>query len=318
MAKILVSDLFGTLVPINIQDMEFLYSSGQRLRTREEIWANSKYYNELLDRVFLQLAKNLEPYLSEGNYFYLVTASDSHDGSGFLFDEIISRFCKYTWKYRDQVSVFLSGVLDCEREFKDLSTVARIEEKDGVMFADNEEGSRAILLNSKDEVFNFVEKRQNLCTGQLFAIGDDIKDLPMLFRCIELGGKSSVIWQDLYREKKTSQEILHETAIRNSNLMLGTDNIPYSDPRRGSFGERRQVLYRQEWDRLYGELGEGVLDLDDLEKNEYIYSMLNTYNDFSSQFHEWPRVKVSDKTIDSFGMFPTFASYRDKVLVYKK
>lgn len=318
MAKILVSDFYGTLVPRTIQEWEYLYSSGQRLRTREEIWNDDEYYNDLLDRVFLHLSRNLDSYLSDGNYLYLVTASDSHDGSGFLFDVVMRRFCKCMEKYKDRVSVFLSGVLGCDWEEKDLAAVARIEEKDGVMFADNREGTRAILLNSKDEVFDFVGKWHNLCTDQLFAIGDDIKDLPMLFRCIELGGKSSIVWQDLYREKKTSQEILHESASRNSNLILGTDNIPYSDPRRRSFGERRQTLYRQEWDRLYGELGQGVLNLDDLEKKEYIYSMLNTYNDFSWQFHEWPTVEVNHKVIDEFTVHSSFVSYRDKTLVYKK
>lgn len=315
MAKVLVSDLYGTLVPIVIQEMEYFYSSGQRMRTRNEVWSDSKYCEELKDRVFLHLANHLEQYLNDGNYLYLVTASDSHDGSGFLFDDVIRRFCRYTEKYRDRVSVFLSGVLGCDWEEKDLSTVARIEEKDGVMFADNGEGTRAILLDRKDEVFDFILKRHNLCTDQLFAIGDSIYDLPMLFRCIDLGGKSSIIDQNLYREYKSSQEILNNTASRNMDLMVGYDKMTASY--RLSHRMECQQLFRLEWDKLYREMLDGELDLDLLDKKQCVYRMLCSYNDFSHICH-WPRVEINEGAIDSFDVYPTFVDYSSKTLMYKR
>lgn len=315
MAKILVSDLYGTLVPTIIEEMEYFYSAGQKMRTRDEVWADSKYCEELKDRVFFHLANYLEQYLSDENYLYLVTASDSHDGSGFLFDDVIRRFCRYTEKYKDQVFVFLSGVLGCDWEEDDLKSVAHVEENDGVIFADNGEGTRAILLNDKADVFNFILKNHDLCTNQLVAIGDSIYDLPMLFRCIELGGKSSIIDQNLYREYKSSQQILNETARRNSDLMIGYDKL--STEHRLLYGSLHQQLFRAEWDKLYKEMLDGELDLDMLEKKQWVYRMLCTYNDFSRIGH-WPKVEINEGVIDSFDVYPTFVDYSNKKLVYKK
>lgn len=313
MAKILVSDLYGTLVPSEISEMEYYYSAGKKLKTRNEIWDDNEYYVNLLDRVFLHLGNHLEKYLSEGNYLYLVTSSESHDGSGFLFDQILSRFCKYTEKYRDHIFIFLSGVTGNYIEYNDLESVSNITAKDGVTYAEREDGTKAVLIEKKTDVFEFVERGHDLAIEQLFAIGDNIKDLPMLFRCIELGGESSIIYNGLYREKQFTGDIIHDTAHRNSLMAFGIGNRKLSD----EVAARSHELYFSELGRLYGELAQGTLDLDDMVKKQNIYLMLRQYNVFSDVFHEWSSVELTDQTINSLDMYSTFCDYYNKVLVKK-
>lgn len=313
MAKILVSDLYGTLIPSVISEMEYYYSTGTKLRSRDEIWDDNEYYIGLLDRVFLHLGNHLDEYLSHGNYLYLVTASESHDGSGFLFDQIISRFCKCTEKYKDQVLVFLSGVVGNDIEYADLKSVSSISVRDGVTYAEREDGTRAILIGKKADVFDFVESDHDLANDELYAIGDNIKDLPMLFRCIELGGDSSIIYNDLYRVDKTNEKILHDTAYRNSLMAFGIDYRELYD----EVSARSYEWYFSELSRLYVELAQGSIDLDAMEKKQNIYEMLHQYNDFSDLFHEWPRVEINNQVLDSLSIYPTFVDYSNKVLIKK-
>ena len=42
MVKILVSDLYGTLLPAEISEMEYYYSVGTKLRSRGEIWDDNE------------------------------------------------------------------------------------------------------------------------------------------------------------------------------------------------------------------------------------------------------------------------------------
>lgn len=144
------------------------------------------------------------------------------------------------------------------------------------------------------------------------AIGDDIKDLPMLFRCIELGGESSIIYNDLYRIDTSTRKILHDTANLNSLMMIGTDKISSDE-----VAARSYELYFSELGRLYGELAQGTLDLDDMVKKQNIYSMLCLYNDFSNLFHEWPRLELTNETINSLNMYSTFVDYSNKRLLRK-
>ncbi len=313
MAKILVSDLYGTLISPEISEMEYYYSAGTKLRNRDEIWGDNEYYIGLLDRVFLHLETHLEKYLSEGNYLYLVTASESHDGSGFLFDQILSRFCKYTEKYKDQIFIFLSGITENYIELDDLKSVSNVNVRNGVTYAEREDGTRAILIDKKTDVFDFVERAHDLACDELYAIGDDIKDFPMLFKCIELGGDSSIIYNGLYRDDKSTSTILHDAAHRNSLMAFGIDCRKLSN----EVAARSHALYFSELGRLYGELAQGNLDLDDMEKKQNIYSMLRQYNTFSDAFHEWPRVELTNQTIDSLSMYSTFVDYHNKVLAKK-
>lgn len=51
MNKILISDLFGTAIPENIETCDYLYGKGMDRKKIDEISKDKKYNNYLLDKI---------------------------------------------------------------------------------------------------------------------------------------------------------------------------------------------------------------------------------------------------------------------------
>lgn len=326
MAKILISDLYGTLIPGWIEEMEYYYGSGDKAGGKNwyEIFENEEYSEKLIDKVFIHLSNYLERYLSEGNYLYLVTTCDSHDGTGFIFEKIINRLCRENEKYKSQIFIFLAGVIGNDNEIADLASVAKITEKDGTFYAENKDGVIATLLDEKTEIFDFIKRSHNLSEDELYTIGDHARDIPMLLECINLGGQSSLIENGFYRTNPTTEDIIHQAVQRQFYLNIedfipGYNNMSSSERINAmfydkAFGEQHTKWYRSQLQALYEQLRNGEINLDDLRKQESVYTTMKSYNDI---FNKKEPVEITNQILTSLAVYPTFSDYCGKVLIKK-
>lgn len=335
MSKILVSDFYGTLISNDPGGLEYFYSKGSNhLHDLYEIYKDKEYFYYLMNKAFIQLGKQLRDFLSDGNYIKLVTAMDSHDNADFMFNELISRFYESIKEYKNQVSIFFTNGVG--NRVNDLSKVAKISQRNGYLYVENENGISAYIINDKTEVFDFVKKEHDLKTDELFAIGDTCRDIPMLFKCIEYGGKSSLINNYLYNpnqsENITTDSIIRATVELNFQIMLESlacklypnfNNMDKSEQADiiekldEEFEEQYSEWAYNEYNKLYTSLDKGEFDLNELMKNIEIFNILSLYNRFcdtSTFFNKTIRFeRVSD-----LSMYPTFVDYCNKVLVHKK
>lgn len=335
MTKILVTDFYGTLISGDPSGMEYFYSRGNHLRDILELYNDKEYYNNLMDRAFIQLGRPLNDFLSAGNYLKLVTSMDSHDSVSFIFVELLSRFYEVIKDYRNQVSVFLTSGSGNKTDFDLLSKVAKISQIDDYFYAENTNGVSAYIISDKTKVFDFVSKEHNLELDELFTIGDSSIDIPMLFRCIELGGKSSLINNYLYRadtgEDFTTDSIVKGIVSLNFKIMI--EELAYKMyPDFKNYDRLRQLeiieeleeniiknnQYNEwcyaEYNKVYNYLRTGELDLNNLIKKQMIFRVISEYNrKIGLPYFENHRA-IESKRVEDLSMYATFSDYCDKVL----
>lgn len=301
MAKILVSDLMGTLIPDDIRILERFFAEGNYdFCTSKNI--SDSYTFHLLDKAFISLGRQLNPFLGNGNYLKVVTSVNSHESLDFLLNEFIIRLYESIKEYKNQVSVFFVGKSRC---LYDLAKVSTIHEKNGIVYAECKNGISITILDDKVEVFEFIKKQHNLFLDRLFAIGDSEVDIPMLFKCIELGGKSSLISNQMYvgNTSENFDNILNQTVFRKMHLAEIEK-------------EQKMEFLLKEREKIYKLLSEGKIDLDNLIKEQEFYNLLESYNRmlwYRRSKHE----KISMERMNELDMYPTFTDYCNKVLVHK-
>lgn len=307
MAKILVSDLMGTLIPDDVYILQRFFAEGNCVYDDHDLYIDrnisDSYTFHLLDKAFINLGRQLASFLDDGNYVKIVTSVNSHETADFAFNEFITRIYESIEKYKNQVSIFFVGKYAC---LSTLSRISTIYEKNGNIYAEGKNGISVTILDDKVEVFEFIKKEHNLFLDRLFAIGDSNKDIPMLFKCIDLGGRSSIINNELYicNKNETVDSIIKKTVLRNMFLAKIED-------------EQKSEFFLKEIDKIYKLLFEGKIDLDNLIKKEEIYRILDLYN--SCSFLPCNKYgNVSMERLDELDMYPTFADYCSKVLVHKK
>lgn len=329
MTKILISDLYGTLIPGNITDLEYLYGRGSKLHSTEEIFASEEYFTILKDKMFTHLTIQLREFLENDNYLNVITALDSHDSASLIFSELLGRLYKNMEDYRDRISLFMVG-RRCD--LKELSTVAPIIEKKGLTYAGDTSGQFVTILKNKTEAFDFISERQNVDSASLYTIGDSSNDIPILFRCIDSGGQSALICHRLYtcleNKKLDTDEILHLTAFSKANMKMekelhqaipNFDMISIMDREMYDdicFKYHKEIwfpYYSLEKEKLYKRLQEGNLDLHELMKRQEIYDILKAYNDFSN-IGNVKMESIDMERTNELSIYPTFSDFYNKVL----
>ena len=325
MKKILISDLYGTLIPGDLTDLEYLYSRGTKLHSHEEIFDSEEYFTILKDKMFTHLAIQLREFLANGNYLNIVTATDTHDSPSIIFCELLGRLYKNMVDYRDRISLFMIGG---QHNLKELSTVAPIMERNGITYAGDFNGLFVTCLKDKIEAFDFIQERQNVENASLYAIGDSDNDIPMLFRCIDSGGQSALICHRLYACEQDTDEILYLTALSKANMKMEKElhqlypNLSMIDSKTYEeiyFKYQEEIwfpYYSLEKEKLYKMLHEGNLDLLELMKRQEIYDILKSYNDTHSLFFK--KEPVDMERMNELSIYPTFSDFHNKVFVNKK
>lgn len=327
MTKILVSDLIGTLIPTDENELEYLYGRGRKFHYIGQLHNDDKdYYHFLMDKMFILLARWLREFLEEGNYLNIVTAINSHTSPDFMFCELLGRLYNNMADYRDQISLFMVG---SKNDLRDLSTVAPITYKNGVTYAGNLDGQFITFFKDKVETLNFIYERQNVEDASLYAIGDSESDIPMLFRCIDLGGQSALIAHYLYtcwqNEKLDTDEILHLTASSKANMKREKElsqlypNLDMMDEEAYQeiyFQYDKEIwtpYYSSEKEKLYTMLHEGKINLLELMKRQQVYDVLRDYNDANS-IGFFKKEPIDMERMNELSIYPTFSDFCNKVL----
>ena len=174
MNKILIADLYGTLVSED---------------DKEIFWTELGYYDS--ERNMRRLSDELNPYLSNDNYLYIVSSVAGHDSVEFIYNDMI----RYLYRNLDdnikkRVKTNFVGYQSQQDQLSKL--MKRIEQDSGVLFED-EDGLIINFLNSKSEVFNIVTDNHKLKDSKLFIIGNDFNDFDMLMKGKDLGGEIAII-----------------------------------------------------------------------------------------------------------------------------
>lgn len=344
MSKILVSDLIGTLIPTDAESLEYLYGKDGHIdpinlivytNDNEDATKYRQYYEELKDKFFVHLRRDLDSFFKEGNYLYVVTAVDSHESASLILKEFIRRLYYNFKNYEEQIEFFFKGR---ETDLKDLAKVTDISEENGSIYVKSEDGIVVNFIDDKTKVFDFVKEKHDLTLDELFSIGDTKDDIPMLLKCIELGGKSSIIDNFMYRKeasylkKYTTDGIIQEAAWTNFEIML-EDIVKEQYP--DIYGTHEQfslinklkrekiALFKEEVKRLYMELLEEKLDLNELFEKAIIMENIELYFSPFDSHYRLTGIIPSRKIKDEFSIYPTIRDYSNKVLTksevkYKK
>ncbi len=318
--KIIVSDLFGTLIPESLA--HFQYFSGKDMKKFENESYRVIKARELIDNIFKQLSIILDAYFSEGNLLYVVSSIDGHDEPSFIFNEILTKLFMFNKKYEEQIVVFLSGVR--QSYLDDLKSVATIFEENNSLVASNG-NIKVHLIKSKEDVFQYLKNNNYLSLYQLYAIGNDKKDLRMLLECMGLGGKSSLISHYLYQDSdtKTSHQVMCKAASSNNRFLIreqlesednGFNNL--------SLYEQEQVIwernlvdmqgFKTEYESFVALMKSGELDIDYLLRRQNTISIMDSYNDAITD--GTPLIPVSREIVEMIETYPTFRNFLERNL----
>lgn len=296
MKKVLVTDLFGTLIPDDRKsELLYYYGNGNELEVTDVSFLNKVFEKGLI---------SLKRFLKDGNEVYLVTDISTHDKPSVILSMIINRFFSNLEEYKENIHIFLSGSLNLYKE--DLKSVSIQKDSDCYIFNDFE----FYRIENKEDVFDYVLKEHMLYQELLFVIGNSEKDMPMLVKGIELGGRSSLINNFLYRyDDDLDLDNLIISIVRRNN------HISYLEL--DSMNEEERLQYKikmeQELGKMYVKLRSGLLDYDKLLKLCRIHDVLDNYNMYAMTC--LPKKKqIGEEKIKQLTMYPTFIDYSRKNL----
>lgn len=284
MKKILVTDLFGTLIADdNANEMLYYYGDG----SDENI--TSDYF---LDKVFEKSLINLIKFLDNGNDVYLVTSFEGHDCPSTILTKVISRFYDKVKDYKDNVHIFLSGKSDTYL-LRDLESVSTKIGEDHYVFGNFD----FYKIPGKEYVFDFVLSNHKLYQEKLFVIGNSETDLPMLIKGIELGGQSSIIDNQLWRFEPE----MDLNYLINKEVYAIVDDL---DDDLRIYTERM---------KLYQQLRDGSLEYEDLLKSYKVKNLLHHYN-FNARFCFPRKQEIESNAVKKLTVYPTFTDYNNRFL----
>lgn len=328
MAKILVSDLIGTLIPNNIMEVHNLYG-----KCREKDWNNifddKEYHNYLMEKFPEQCINDLDKFLNDGNILYIVSDLSCHDSNiKFILDRIISRLHRYS---NNDFNVFLvkyGGRCDFNLDLISNKITFKYTEEGVDYFI--YDGYTVGIIPKKEDIFNIISNKYNIEENELLSIGNSKNDIPMLIKCMELGGKSSLLHYLLYSENNiTLEEALSckldvEYHIKIEKEIL--DNFPnYSEL---DFYERNEIwnsyFYKGDWfnyiirerrkyndemlQKLYEEISQGNLTQDFIIKQYFIFKII------LSSLETLEKKTLTENNWDKIDMYSTFRDYYNRVL----
>lgn len=305
MKKVLFADLFGTLISPNLSISE-------------------KYFDNI-NREFSFVCQYINAFLNEGNYLVVVTEPGGHGNFGRIFNQQLAKFNSYIVDdLRSRVTYYLQG----NGKIDSQDHISR-EYINGKICYIGDHPFVGIAVDKKEEaIIDFLQNIQ--LPYQVYGIGDSAKDIPMLLKILDLGGKSSVIDSYLYRyaywdgERTTDEIIKNQIFIEfwlrleqmNKNRYLeGREDAPYSEQEIWLFEEKEKRKYE-----LYQLLYEGNLNLDELNRNysKHLvcseYEMLNTWP-YKDKFYEnYPFGEEVVDRVMSMPCYSSFSEYYTKVL----
>lgn len=331
MAKILVTDFFGTLVPYDSERADRRF--GNHINEYDPDWharrMNSENTKYVIDKMNLYLSRLLIPFLEEGNRFVIATSAEGHDAADKSYQEIISKMLKLVSAYQEQVSLYFEVSSTTPDAMEDLKKIATIYEQGGNLYAKAQDGATISIVNHKADVFD----RISIGSDELFALGDDMIDFQMFVKCMQLGGKSSMIHEFLLDGSVSADDIIRDSISRDRTIALMKyvrEKYPFINDKKGlldallrvrchkdtGFEETRGAYTARKRNEYYGRLNNGTLDLLDERRKNLLFYKIRLYN---SIFAEEKLNAIIDPEVwfESVDMYPAFGEYYRKVLAKK-
>lgn len=334
MPKILVADLFGTLIPDDIEYTNYLYGNIDKWKTNNKIYEilNDKSYSEyLIEKLCLQCANDLKKFLNDGNELIIVSDLAAHEiNLPFLYEKFIKKLTNYCNKTFKFYIVVKGGAGDFDK--KDLqSYITENYMENGINYIIYK-GYKFGLLDKKEDVFKGAQCEFNLDEYELYSIGNDYKDIPMLVKCIELGGKSSLLEYELYSNKKFSETTLDEAI----NYRLSIERYIFLERKmlkqepnysqldvyerlkikmkyihfEGEISTSERIeWYKKRKEELYQEVRKGNITLEQLIKEKLIFDLCQT-----SINNCLEKKTFAENNLDKIDMYSIFRDYCNKVL----
>lgn len=325
MQKILITDFFGTLIASDIEQAEYKCGYGNLLDSScnhiINILNDEKYSNKILDQMFILLDRELKDYLADGNIVKIVTSDNGHEGIDWFMEQVIPRFNSLK-EYKGQIDIYFADIRqDCCHSILDK---ANIYVEDGYKYFYYND-IKIGILDKKEEIFDVLETI-DLKTKELYALGNDYNDLPMLTKCITIGGKSALIKENLYTYKEYLSQTIHTTICKKadmdywlmiedlmvrrvSNRSILNDYCMFSKIRNDISDENPY----EEWVEtrileLYESLRSSSLDIQRIFEEPIIYEIANHITDSLEykSFHE--------KLLDKLHLYPSFKAFKINIL----
>lgn len=319
--KILFADLYGTLISEN--------------------HSTSKKTYDVIDRELFFISHYINEFLRQGNYLIIAVSEPIEiDHSGFwtlkeTFNiELTKLYSFIEENLRSHLIYYLTGL-----ERIHLIENMPMEYKNGKVYYTNLDSVSAFHIDKKE---NIIKDFSNLTKQpyQIYGIGDDCYDIPMLLEILKYGGKSSIIGSSLYnseyfgRKEYISQIINKQLKIefklereKICSKIESSENFIASDYINLYFhNEEIKALNQRETKRkeeLYQLLYEGKLDIDEIHRNYNKFSMCLDYQfhyesplkrQCNGMFQNYP---FNEEIVDSIMNMPcyySFSEYYTKVL----
>lgn len=294
MKKVLFTDLFNTLISFE----------GHR-------YFNSK--NKEMEIV----CRYISQFLKDGNYVAIVTSPGGHGHLNESFNNVlisINNFLNTEGNIRYYLQV----------NDKDLSNnnIKQINEKKYYFF--NSDVYGICIKRKEDAIIDFLTNFE--MPYEIYAIGDSSRDIPMLLKAKELGGKSSLMDTGLYRRNMTIDEIIENQLEIEFHFEYKKiiENMSIEEKMEGLSPEL-VLLYKKREQRkqyLYQELYAGHLNLQELYENYSKFIECKDYHELiTSPFSEtgdlYRNYSFNENIINEVMSMPchsSFANYYTKVL----
>lgn len=326
MAKILISDLFGTAIPDNIETCDYLYGKGMERKKIEQISKNKEYNNYLLDKIAEQFMYTLKEFLDEGNQLIIVSDLTGHDTTvDFILDEILNRFYQY-----NNFSVYLV-TKEGNSTFHSEEFSNNINNENGINYMIYK-GHKIGLIKRKIDIFDILKKHYNLEGADIYAVGNSSNDVPMLVKSLEEGGKSSLLHNVFYTNKILTAQNAHDIIVEYVSheyqllkevelLKLYPDFSNLDKPSRNKikrefneFADDATIKRRNEWcskriSELHKLLRAGEIDIDYMQKQNLAFSMIRI-----ATHHYLEKKTMIENQWDKISLFPTFRDYYNRLL----
>ena len=332
MQKILVTDFFGTLVADDIERAEYNCGYGDLLDTVNRIWDicnDIEYSKKVLDQMLTLLDRSLKDFLDDGNIIKIVTSNAGHaEGIEWFLKEILHRF-KSLEQYTEQIEIWFADISEDSDKYI-LNKLHLFEENGETYFI--HDNIKFGVLNKKQDIFNVIQKQYDLTNVELYALGNEYRDLMMLSKCIELGGKSAIIKENLYTYEEYLKQTTSITIAKKADMdyyVMVEDLLVQECSDRSLLDDHsvRRKFIRDIWERipyeewvekrtieLYELLRSSQLDIQRIFEEPIIYDIIN--RTFSSDGESNYRT-FHENRYNELELYPSFRDFKTRVLSIK-
>lgn len=322
MKKILVTDLLGTLIPDNMETLNYLYGDGTQRGTYNNLKENNYGQEKNLARAFTALNVHLKDFLSTGNELNIVTSIDSHMSPNELLQIFIRTLYQNLREYQSRMQTYFQ-TSNPERTIAYLREYATISEHEGMITATTPDNIAMHFLATKKAVFKHI----STMGSRLYAIGDTHNDLEMLTESLACGGRADFINYELYLGHDDFCDILTRTLNREDSLLVEqTALMRYPNFYELSIEARDQItaqirnelltneyVYEQRIE-LYDQAFAGEINLNHLNSLNCVHKIITFHNMLADCHFLGKKNFVPESTCSSIGMYPTFQDYYTRVL----